>query len=211
MEIRFNKNLLLPMVIIVMALFAGGILLLFDKPKQKPIVSSAQTQQTNKTGDKQQISANARKLELTVPGMFCAGCKASVEGYLSSVPGVEYVEARLTPQKSATVIYNPDTITKEEIVKNQVFDTYGPAGVISDEPFNPAGTQLNQSQKNTTPLAIQQKSNQVSQLLRQKQQAGKDISSIQVQLKEVDNLLQKAQYQKAENLLDKIITQLESL
>lgn len=142
MEIRINKNLLLPIAIIIVAVFVGGILLLFDKPKQKPIASSVQTQHTKKTGDKQQISANARALELSVPGMFCAGCKASVEGYLSSVPGIEFVESRLTPRKSATIIYNPDKITKEEIIKNQIFDTYGPATIIADETFHGSTEQL---------------------------------------------------------------------
>lgn len=216
MEIRINKNLLLPIVIIVIALVVGIVLLLSDRTKQKPIASSSkQTDQaagnTAVAKSQPQISANARTLELVVPGMFCAGCKASVEGYLSSVAGIEFVEARLTPRKSATVIYNPDKISKEEIVKNQVFDTYGPAGIISDEPFNPASTQLNESQKNTVPLAIQQKTNQVSQLLREKQQAGKDISTIQEQLDKVNEFLQKGLNREAENLLDGIIKELENL
>ncbi len=138
MEIRINKNLLLSIVIIFIALLIGGAVLLSDKPNQQPVVSSTQTeQQTNRTANTQQISANARKLELSAPGMFCPGCTASVEGYLSSIPGIEFVEARLTPRKSATVIYNPDKITKEEIVKNQIFDTYGPVTIISDASFDP--------------------------------------------------------------------------
>lgn len=211
MEIRINKNLLLPIAIIFIALLVGGIVLLSDKPKQQPVVSSPQTEkQPNKAVNTQQISANARKLEVSVPGMFCAGCKASVEGYLFSVPGIEYVEARLTPRKSATIIYNPDKITKEQIVKNQIFDTYGPATIISDEKFQGSVEQLNKTQTNLPP-SIQEKTNRVSQLLIQKQQAGVTTNVIQEQLYEVNSLLQTEQYQKAEELLDSIIKELENV
>lgn len=142
--------------------------------------------------------------------MFCAGCKASVKGYLSSVPGIEFVETRLTPRKSATVIYNPDKITKEQIVKSQVFDTYGPATIISDEAFQGSSEQLKQTTI-TLPPAIQEKTNRVSQLLIQKQRDGVDIAAIQKRLNEVDSRLSSGEYQQASQILDKIINDLESI
>lgn len=211
MEIRINKNLLLPIAIIFIALFVGGIVLVSDKPKQQPVVSSPQTEtQPNKTVNTQQISADARKLELAVPGMFCAGCKASVEGYLSSVPGIEFVEARLTPRKSATVIYNPDKITKEEMIKNQIFDTYGPATIISDETFQGSAEQLNQT-KIDLPPSIQEKTNHVSELLIQKQRESINTTTIQKKLEEMNDLLSSGKYQEAEHLLDIIIQELKQL
>lgn len=211
MEIRINKNLLLPIAIIFIALLIGGVVLLSDKPNQQPVVSSTQTeQQTNRTANTQQISANARKLELSVPGMFCPGCTASVEGYVSSLPGVAFVQARLTPTKSATIIYNPDQITKEQIIKSQIFDTYGPATIIYDASFDPTTEKLNQSTTSVSPV-IQQKTNRVSQLLARKQKEGADTEAIQKQLDKVNTFLSDGNNQEAEKLLDIIITQLERL
>lgn len=211
MEIRVNKNLLPPIIIIFIALIIGGMVLLSNKIQQKP-KSSTQIQAEQQIAQSKTpiISTNARKLELAVPGMFCPGCKASVEGYLSSVPGIEYVEAKLTPRKSATVIYNPDIVTKEQIVKNQIFDTYGPATIISDEAFQGSLEQLNQTTINIPP-SIQEKTNRVSKLLKQKTDAGANVQDNQLQLDKMDKLLQSQQYQEAESLLDQIITKLEQL
>jgi copper chaperone CopZ len=82
-----------------------------------------------------QSTATLRKLELEIPSMFCAGCTASVENYLSVVPGVQAVTARLTPTKSATVFYDPAAVSQETILANEIFNAYNDPQVVSDEFF----------------------------------------------------------------------------
>jgi len=115
-----NKNIIIPLSIIIAAALVGGVV----------IFSGG-----NSSSNEQLVAAdNLRALELSVPGMFCAGCSASVEAYVSSVPGVKRVQASLTT-KSATVVYDPGVVTKEEIAENNIFDIYG-GSIVSDEKFS---------------------------------------------------------------------------
>jgi copper chaperone CopZ len=93
--------------------------------------SSAQKEKINIVS---QSKASLRKLELEIPSMFCAGCVASVENYLSAVAGVTSVTARLTPTHSATVFYNPSIVSQKELLSNEVFDIYTKPSVVSDTP-----------------------------------------------------------------------------
>ena len=116
-----NKNVIIPVTIIIAAALIGGVVLLSGG---------------NSEMNEQLVASDSlRTLELSVPGMSCAGCSAGVEGYVSSIPGVKLVEARLTPTKSATVIYDSDVVSKEEIIKNQIFDLFG-VKIITDEKFS---------------------------------------------------------------------------
>ena len=116
-----NKNVIIPVTIIIAAALIGGVVLLSEGNSEMKAQLVA--------------SDSLRTLELSVPGMSCAGCSAGVEGYVSSILGVKLVEARLTPTKSATVIYDSDVVSKEEIIKHQIFDLFG-VKIITDEKFS---------------------------------------------------------------------------
>lgn len=187
-----NKNILLPISIIIAALFIGGAVLFLDNEKEG-------TQATPQ---------NLRLLKLSVPNMVCAGCAASIEGYVKAMPGVEKASVSLLT-KSGLFLYDPTKVTKEDIAKNTIFEIYPPL-IVSDEPFDPSRQQFAESQTPPLPLPIQEKSNRVSQLIREKQSGGisKDIQS---QLDEVNRLLSDGRNQEAEGLLDALITNLENL
>jgi copper chaperone CopZ len=196
MNIKINKNLLLPGLIIVVALLIGGNLLLSDNLR---------------LGTKSQTvsSQNLRVLTLSIPGMVCSGCAASIESYVKAMSGVTSASVLLNT-KSGIFVYDPYQITKEEIVKNTIFDIYPPT-IVSDEPYDPSIQQLAQPQTPAIPLEIQQKSNRVSQLLSQKKSSSPIEQEIQLQLNEVEKLLLEGNYQQAGQILDKIISDLESI
>lgn len=189
-----NKNILLPISIIAVALLIGGAVLFSGQNKDASIPA---------------YPDSARVLTLSIPGMVCAGCAASVEGYVKAMPGV--LEASVTlATKSGTFLYDPSKITKGEIVKNTIFDIYTPV-IVSDEPYDPAKKQIIQSPSSVIPITIQEKSNQIAQLLAQKRQTGKVPTNINTKLSEVNAFIEKGQYQAAENLLDDIINELKKL
>jgi copper chaperone CopZ len=138
--------------------------------------------------------------------MVCAGCAASIEGYVKAMPGVFDGSVSLIT-KSGTFYYNPTKVTKEQIVKNTIFDIYSPI-IVSDEPYDPARDQLTKAITRPIPIAIQEKSVRVSQLLGEKHI---DIKQIQAKLDAVNTFLQEGRNQEAEGLLDEIIKELENL
>lgn len=192
-----NKNIIIPLFIIAVALLIGGAVLFFGnkEPSNEQLAAS---------------SENLRTLELLVPGMFCAGCSASVENYVSSVPGVKRVQARLSPTKSATVVYDPDVITKEEIIKNPVFDIYG-VSITSDEQFKGSIAPTQGQGGRAIPQEIQDKSQQAALLLQQRSNEGKDVSAAQILLNQVNNEIEQGNFANASALLDTIINLLQDL
>lgn len=191
-----NKNIILPLAIIIAATLIGGAVLFSgdSAPAEEDLAGAS----------------NLRALEVAVPGMFCAGCTASVEGYVSSVPGVKRVQARLVPEKSATVIYDPETVSKEEIIKNQVFDIYG-VSIISDEPFS--GDILPPKSRDglVVPQDIQDRSRQVALLLKQRADEGKDVSTAQVLFNQINSGVEQGDFQNARALLDAVTYLLQNL
>lgn len=192
-----NKNIIIPLLIIVVAIFIGGAVIFSDGDT----LSDAQLTAA---------SENLRALELSVPGMFCAGCTASVEGYLSSMPGVKRVQARLSPERSATVVYNPDEVTKEEIVKNNIFDVYG-VGIISDNQFNGSVLPIENPEETVISQEIVDKSQQAAALLKQRSNEGKDVSGAENFLNQVATELNQGNFANANRLLDTVINILQSL
>jgi len=191
-----NKNIIIPIAIIAAAALIGGSLLFFG----------------NNTPSDTQLaveSANLRRLELSVPGMFCAGCTASVEGYVSSMLGVKRVQARLTPEKSATIVYDPEIVTKEEIVKNQVFDLYG-VSIISDGEFSGSILPAEIQDGLVIPQEIQDKSQQVALLLQQRSKEGKDASAAQGLFNQVNSDIKRGNFANANAVLDTIIGLLQN-
>lgn len=188
-----NKNILVPIAIIAAALLIGGAVLYSGQ---------------NKNAGTPAYPESARVLTLSIPKMVCAGCAASVEGWVKSMPGV--LEGSVTlATKSGLFLYNPSKVTKEQIVKNSIFDIY-PAIIVSDEEYDPARHRFGQAVQQI-PIAIQQKSNRASQLFAEKQKLGIDVARIQTEFDKVNAFLQTGRNQEAESLLDAIIKELENL
>ncbi|MEW6119131.1 MAG: heavy-metal-associated domain-containing protein [Pseudomonadota bacterium] len=55
-------------------------------------------------------------LVLTVTGMSCGGCVASVTNILSALPGIESVEVTLDPGQ-ARVTYDPVRIDRDAMIR----------------------------------------------------------------------------------------------
>lgn len=191
-----KKNIIVPLSIIVAAALIGGAVLFSGSSSSSDAELAV-------------ASDNLRALELSVPGMFCAGCSASVEGYVSSVPGVKRVQVRLSPTRSATVVYDPDVVTKEEIIKNSIFDVYG-VSVISDENFDGSVLPTESQGGASIPQEIQDKSQQVAALLQQRSNEGKDISAAQSLFNQVNSNIEQGNFGNANLLLDSIIKILSS-
>jgi len=191
-----NKNIIIPLSIIVAAGLVSGALIFYDG-------NSSSSEQLTASPD------NLRALELSVPGMFCAGCSASVEAYVSSVPGVKRVQASL-PTKSATVLYDPGVVTKEEIVKNNIFDIYG-ASIVSDEKFSGSVLPTESQSGVEIPQEIQDKSQLAATLLQQRSDEGKDVSSAQGLFNQVNNSIERGDFGNASALLDVVIDILQDL
>jgi len=192
-----NKNIVIPLsVIVAAALIGGAVIFSGDSSSSDAELAVA--------------SENLRALELSVPGMLCLGCTASVEGYVSSMPGVKRVQARLSPERSATVVYDPDAVTKEEIVQNSIFDVYG-VDIVSDGEFSGSVLPTESEGGVAIPQEIQDKSQQAALLLQQKSSEGKDVSSAQGLFNQVNSDIEQGSFANANALLDTVISILQNL
>lgn len=63
-------------------------------------------------------------IQLTVTGMTCGGCVASVQKVLSALPGVQTVEVTLTPGQ-ARVVYDPARVDRDALIKAVVDAGFG--------------------------------------------------------------------------------------
>lgn len=193
-----SRNIIVPIVIIIFGSLAlGGIFL------------GKQLNKSSEEGQRNVAGTNLRQLELSVPGMFCAGCTASVENYVAAEPGVERVQARLTPSKSATVVYNPTVTSPQAIIGNEIFQVYG-VEIIEDKDFQ-AGADAKPSFLPEVPQEIQAKSQKVVTLLRNKESQGQDTGAARSLLQQVNRSIEAEQWANASALLDSLITQLSTV
>lgn len=63
-------------------------------------------------------------IQLTVTGMTCGGCVASVQKVLSALPGVQTAEVTLTPGQ-ARVVYDPARVDRDALIKAVVDAGFG--------------------------------------------------------------------------------------
>jgi copper chaperone CopZ len=119
---------MLPAVIILAGAAVGAFFFFGGVPAADSLNSPTQKQATHATSEA--IPHNARRLTLSIEGMFCAGCARSIESSLSVVPGV--VRSKVDPQSgSGQVVYDPSQISKQEIIDKPIFATY-PAEITDD-------------------------------------------------------------------------------
>jgi len=122
---------ILPAVIIFAGAAVGAFFFFSGVPGVKSLSSPTQKQATHATSEA--IPRNARRLTLSIEGMFCAGCARSIESSLSAVPGV--LRSEINPQSgSGQIVYDPSQIPKQEIVDKPIFATY-PAEITGDVKF----------------------------------------------------------------------------
>lgn len=63
-------------------------------------------------------------IQLSVTGMTCGGCVASVQKVLSALPGVQTVEVTLTPGQ-ARVVYDPARVDRDALITAVVDAGFG--------------------------------------------------------------------------------------
>jgi len=63
-------------------------------------------------------------IQLTVTGMTCGGCVASVQKVLSALPGVQTAEVTLTPGQ-ARVVYDPARVDRDALIQAVVGAGFG--------------------------------------------------------------------------------------
>lgn len=171
-----NKDYLIPIAIIIAGALVGGILLFSGNPQES---SSAQ---------------NLRQLNLSIKGMFCIGCEAGIESSLSQLSGVIKVEAD-AKNDSGLVVYNPNKISKEEILAAPIFKTYS-AKVTSDKPY----TGSTQFEKKELPPEIKNKLNLLAKKLNQENTS---LSTSEIQ--KINSALESKDWSKAEEILKKLL------
>lgn len=181
-----NKNLLIPLIIIISGIFIGSALLFSENNKSGSLNANV-------------AQANLKKLNLEIKGMFCIGCRASIVKSLESTEGI--IRADADPKTdSGWVIYDPLKITKEEILSNKIFKIY-PARIISEEDFK---GKISKAQSSEIPKSIQTKLN----ILVKRVNEGLvelDTSSIE----NLNKLIENKNWKEAEKLLDEILKNYE--
>ena len=202
MEIKISsstlKTIIAPVLILLVAVV--GSVLVFNSGEEPPTDSQLVEQ-----------AQNLRALELSIPGMFCAGCSASVEANISPLAGVERVEARLAPTKSATIVYDSDIIKSEEIINNEIFSVFGGATVVSDEEFTGSVLPATSDDGLAIPQDIQDLSLQVVALLQDKESQGKDVSPAKGLFNQVNSDITRGSFENARSMLNSIVSILSAL
>ena len=181
-----SKNFLIPLAIIIGGAVIGGAFLFGGGSGNNPVGADV-------------AQASLRKADLEIKNMFCVGCRSSVVNSVMALPGV--VQADADPRTdSGWVIYNPEEITKEQIVAASIFQAY-PAKILDDQKYN--GTAQN-GQTAEIPAEVEQKLN----LLAQKLQA-RGVKLEPFFQKELDDAINGGYWDKANNLLDNFLQSYE--
>jgi len=84
----------------------------------------------NTNNDNTNTNSNLHKLVVKISGMTCAGCATGIQSILQSLDGIS--NARISyPEGIGEITYNPEVITKEEIINSDAFHDY-PAVIVED-------------------------------------------------------------------------------
>jgi len=128
-------SVLIPICIIIAGVLVAGVIIGPDlgATKRSDVVKTATSEKGAQPMKVKNAPANARKVTLAIEGMYCAGCRRSVVSTLEGTDGV--VKADADPQRdTGWAVYDPATITPEEMVEAPIFDTY-PAEIESDKKY----------------------------------------------------------------------------
>jgi len=120
--ISFSKSGIITSVISFCLIFVLGVYVF--TPVLSLVVYGSEQQEI--------INGDYKVLTLSIPGMVCSGCAASIQGALKNTEGV--VDASVTlSNKQCVVIYDPSITTKEKIVNLEIFTSIYPATIIKEE------------------------------------------------------------------------------
>lgn len=176
-----NKQVVLPIIIILIAIIGGAFLL--------------QSSDQNSLTRGQIQESGLRKVDLQIDNLFCIGCRASVVNSIMAYDGVIQADAD-TGAGSGWVIYDPELITKEQIVSLPIFDAYT-ATIIDDTPYTGSSEQTSGG---TIPENLDRKLNIFAKLLQEK-----NVTLEAFFQKELDEAMLQGDWDKANNLLDNYI------
>lgn len=175
-----NKNTFLPLAIIVFAVAAGWLLL----------AGGTQSSTSQVITETQSL----RKVDLEIQNMFCIGCRSSVVNSVLAIPGV--VQADADPRTdSGWIIYDPNVITKEEIVTASVFQAYQ-ARIIADYEYS-NGANVQSVETSAIPPEITYKLDLLAQRV-----AARGVVMESFFVQELDDAISGGYWDKANNLLD---------
>lgn len=191
-----NKQILLPILIIIVGLGLGGFLLLGTNNNETSNADLRTTSnEQNALVTETLASENLRKVDLEIEGMFCLGCRGSVISSVTAQSGV--VEADADPSTdSGWVIYDSSQITKEQIIATPIFSVY-PAKILDDKSFK---EDLSQKAIKEIPSEITQKLNQLAQKLQER-----EVTLEPFLQEELDEAINDGYFDKANNLLDNLL------
>lgn len=181
------KKYLTPILIILIAGLFGTVLFLNQKANQ-----STRSPQSIQNGQ------NLRLLSFKVPGMFCIGCSASVEGYLSAIEGVRSANASLATKK-VEVIYDDSVVDKDTILGNEILDAYGKK-FLSDVSYT-GGSQAKTPSTTTLPQGLSFKLQEAAFLVQQLE----NPEIYQETFNQIDSAIASEDFDKAEELLDDLL------
>lgn len=175
-----NKNVFLPLAIIVIAVAAGWLLLAGgDKSAITPVASETQS---------------LRKVDLEIQNMFCIGCRSSVVNSVMALPGIVQADADVRTD-SGWVIYDPNVITKEEIAAASIFQAY-PARIVSDHEYS-NGTNVQSVETSEIPPEVAYKLDLLAQRV-----AARGVVMESFFQQELDDAISGGYWDKVNNLLD---------
>lgn len=81
----------------------------------------------------QYADGNYATINLALPGLFCSGCAYSSQNALKGIHGV--VDAKVSfDDKNGVVVYDPNVVTPEEFVSNDLIKAYG-GEIQSDDKY----------------------------------------------------------------------------
>lgn len=177
-----NKNLLIPLSIIIGGALIGGVLLFSGGGNDNSLGANV-------------AGANLRKVDLSIKNMFCVGCRSSVVNTVRALPGV--VQADADPRtKSGWVIYDSEKTTKEQILAASIFQAY-PARIIADVVYTDTTSQQDVAE---IPPEIERKLNELAQRLQ-----ARGITLEPFFQEELDDAINRGYWDKVNNLLDNFL------
>lgn len=189
MQILKLKTIIIPVLIMFISALA--------------IFSGVYYQKTRRLSALQVEEANLRKLTFKSPGMFCAGCAASIENYIGTVEGVHSVSAGLTT-KIVEAVYDPSQTSKEAILSNTILDAYGKE-FLSDEAYT---GETQKTQLRNLPQNLVFKLQEISSLTYEKEDL---LKKYEKKFSQIDQAIEREDFGEAESLADQILEELKKL
>ncbi len=131
--LKREKKFIISVVVCMAVIYVFALYILV--PAISPLIygnAVAKTQLSIHNSSNEMIkNSKLYKLRVKISGMTCESCAFGIQSILQSLSGV--VGAKVSYSEGAgEIIYNPEIITKEQIISSKVFSTY-PTQIVSNE------------------------------------------------------------------------------